>query len=129
MLRTGFRFVSEVRFFWRKQQGRSRAKTYSLVSVMFTDFKDFTAVSERVSGELLVAEIDHCFSAFDDIIGRYNIEKIKTIGDAYLCAGGIPVAETHNPAKVAAAFARPGSSPSLVLCPSPSGDQSGPFFA
>jgi class 3 adenylate cyclase len=74
-----------------KKLGRSQAKTYSLVSVMFTDFKDFTAVSEKVSGELLVAEIDHCFSAFDHIIQKHNIEKIKTVGDAYLCAGGLPV--------------------------------------
>jgi len=74
-----------------KQQGRSQAKTFSMVTVMFTDFVDFTAVSERVSGELLVAEIDYCFSAFDRIIQTHNIEKIKTVGDAYLCAGGLPI--------------------------------------
>jgi adenylate cyclase len=74
-----------------KEKGRTSAKTYSQVTVMFTDFKDFTDASEKISAELLVSEIDHCFSAFDNIIQKYKIEKIKTIGDAYLCAGGLPV--------------------------------------
>jgi class 3 adenylate cyclase len=74
-----------------KQKGRTNAKTYSMVTVMFSDFKDFTGVSENVSAELLVAEIDYCFSGFDNIIQKYGIEKIKTVGDAYICAGGLPV--------------------------------------
>ncbi|MEO8147314.1 MAG: adenylate/guanylate cyclase domain-containing protein [Bacteroidia bacterium] len=74
-----------------KSQGHSQAKTYSMVTVMFTDFKDFSEISEKVSGELLVAEIDHCFSAFDNIIHKYVVEKIKTVGDAYICVGGLPV--------------------------------------
>jgi class 3 adenylate cyclase len=73
-----------------KQHGRTTAKTYSMVTVMFTDFKDFTRVSEKESAELLVAEIDYCFSGFDHIIQKYGIEKIKTVGDAYICAGGLP---------------------------------------
>ncbi len=73
-----------------KKNGHSKAKTFSMVTVMFTDFKDFTLVSEKVSAELLVAEIDYCFSAFDKIIQNYNIEKIKTSGDAYICVGGLP---------------------------------------
>jgi class 3 adenylate cyclase len=74
-----------------KQTGRSKAKTFSMVTVMFTDFKDFTRVSENESAELLVSEIDYCFSGFDNIIQKYGIEKIKTVGDAYICAGGLPV--------------------------------------
>ena len=74
-----------------KSTGISKAKTYSMVSVMFTDFKDFTRVSEKVSAELLVSEIHDCFSAFDRILEKYKIEKIKTIGDAYMCASGLPV--------------------------------------
>ena len=74
-----------------KLYGKSKAKTYSMVTVMFTDFVDFTRVSEKFSAELLVAEIDHCFSAFDEIIHKYKIEKIKTVGDAYICVGGMPV--------------------------------------
>ena len=79
-----------------KNTGSSKAKAYTLVTVMFTDFADFTNVSEKVSAELLVDEIHQCFSAFDSIIGKYKIEKIKTIGDAYLCASGLPVSNyTH----------------------------------
>lgn len=74
-----------------KQKGRTTTKTYSLVTVMFTDFADFSSVSEKVSAELLVTEIDYCFSAFDHIIQKHGIEKIKTVGDAYICAGGLPV--------------------------------------
>ncbi len=73
-----------------KQTGHCQAKTFSMVTVMFMDFKDFTSVSERVSAELLVDEINSCFSAFDGIIQKYNIEKIKTVGDSYICAGGLP---------------------------------------
>jgi class 3 adenylate cyclase len=74
-----------------KLKGRTEAKTFSMVTVMFTDFKDFSKVSEKESAELLVAEIDHCFSGFDNIIQKYGLEKIKTVGDAYICAGGLPV--------------------------------------
>ncbi|MEO8086648.1 MAG: tetratricopeptide repeat protein, partial [Bacteroidota bacterium] len=73
-----------------KTTGVAKAKAFTLVTVMFTDFKDFTNVSEKVSAELLVAEIHYCFSAFDYIIQKHNIEKIKTVGDAYLCASGLP---------------------------------------
>ena len=74
-----------------KATGSAKAKAFTMVTVMLTDFKDFTTISEKVSAELLVAEIHHCFSAFDHIIQKYKIEKIKTIGDAYLCASGLPV--------------------------------------
>lgn len=74
-----------------KYKGQSNAKTYSLVTVMFIDFKDFTTVGEKVSAELLVAELDYCFSKFDEIVQRHGIEKIKTVGDAYICAGGLPL--------------------------------------
>jgi adenylate cyclase len=57
--------------------------------VMFTDFFNFTGIAERLSPEMLVEELDFCFSNFDRIIGQYRIEKIKTIGDAYLCASGL----------------------------------------
>jgi adenylate cyclase len=74
-----------------KNTGQCQAKTFSMVTVMFTDFKDFTSISEKVSAELLVAEINHCFSAFDQIVNKYNVEKIKTVGDAYMCVSGLPV--------------------------------------
>ena len=81
-----------------KQFGHSKAKTFSMVTVMFTDFKGFTTISEMVSAELLVNELDYCFSVFDEIIHKHGLEKIKTIGDAYLSAGGLPILNYTHPA-------------------------------
>ena len=80
-----------------KQTGTSKARKYENVSVMFTDFKEFTKRSEKLSPEDLVEEIDGCFKKFDEIISKYNLEKIKTIGDAYMCVDGIPNNENTNP--------------------------------
>jgi class 3 adenylate cyclase len=79
-----------------KEKGAAEAKQFDEVTVMFTDFKNFTQISEKLSPSELVAEIDTCFKAFDNIITRHNIEKIKTIGDSYMCAGGLPVINTTN---------------------------------
>ena len=79
-----------------KAKGRAEPKYFDLVTVMFTDFKNFTKISEKLSPSELVTEIHTCFKAFDAIIGKHNIEKIKTIGDSYMCAGGLPVANTTN---------------------------------
>ena len=88
-----------------KESGHSKPKTFSMVTVMFTDFKDFTSVSQNISGELLVAELDYCFSGFDRILQKYKIEKIKTVGDAYLCASGMPVSSfTHATDMVSASI-------------------------
>ena len=88
-----------------KITGDTKAKAFTMVTVMFTDFKDFTSVSKKVSAELLVDEIHYCFSAFDGIVQKYKIEKIKTIGDAYLCASGLPISNyTHAIDMVRAAF-------------------------
>jgi histidine kinase len=73
-----------------KNTGRSRARRYEEVTVMFTDFKNFTQHSVNLAPEELVGEVDFCFRKFDQIITKYGLEKIKTIGDAYLCVGGIP---------------------------------------
>ncbi|WP_161888392.1 adenylate/guanylate cyclase domain-containing protein [Pontibacter russatus] len=83
-----------------KANGRARARSYQRVTVMFTDFKDFTSVSEHLTPEELVSVIDFYFCAFDRIISKYRIEKIKTIGDAYMCAGGMPDPEANTPADV-----------------------------
>lgn len=74
-----------------KLNGKSEPRRFEEVSVLFTDFVSFSKVSERVTADVLVNEIHHYFSAFDNIISKYNLEKIKTIGDSYMCAGGIPV--------------------------------------
>lgn len=79
-----------------KQKGSADAKLFDEVTVMFTDFKGFTQISEKLSPSELVAEIHTCFIAFDSIITKYGIEKIKTIGDSYMAAGGLPSSnKTH----------------------------------
>lgn len=88
-----------------KIKGDKRAKAFTMVTVMFTDFAGFTEKSKRMSAELLVDEIHYCFSAFDNIIQKYRVEKIKTIGDAYLCVTGLPVSNyTHAVDMLRAAF-------------------------
>lgn len=86
-----------------KAKGSADAKQFDEVTVMFTDFKGFTQISEKLTPAELVAEIHTCFMAFDNIITKYNIEKIKTIGDAYMCAGGLPVTNTTNASDVVSA--------------------------
>ncbi len=79
-----------------KEKGHADAKHFEKVTVIFTDFQDFTALSEELSPKELVTEINECFKAFDHIMEKYGIEKIKTIGDAYMAAGGLPVPNTTN---------------------------------
>jgi class 3 adenylate cyclase/Tfp pilus assembly protein PilF len=79
-----------------KDKGTANAKQYDQVTVLFTDFKNFTSVAENLTAQELVNEINFCYSAFDRIISKYSIEKIKTIGDAYMCAGGLPVPNSTN---------------------------------
>jgi adenylate cyclase len=74
-----------------KQNGRCEARDFNTVSILFTDFKGFTEHSATMSAAALVNEINTCFEAFDGIMAKYGIEKIKTIGDAYMAAGGLPV--------------------------------------
>jgi class 3 adenylate cyclase len=80
-----------------KHTGAAKSRRFSLVTVMFTDFRNFTAVAEHLEPEKLIAEIHHYFSLFDQVIHKYNIEKIKTIGDSYMCAGGLPEENNTNP--------------------------------
>jgi len=74
-----------------KEKGRAKARNFESVSVLFTDFKGFIQISEKLSAEELVEEINTCFKEFDAICKKYDVEKIKTIGDAYMAAGGLPV--------------------------------------
>lgn len=83
-----------------KATGSAQTKSFESVSVLFTDFKNFTLASEKLTPEELVSEINHCYSAFDNIVAKYGIEKIKTIGDAYMCAGGLPVKNSTHPVDV-----------------------------
>ncbi|MEN7551408.1 adenylate/guanylate cyclase domain-containing protein [Rapidithrix thailandica] len=80
-----------------KEKGRATPKHFDNVSVLFTDFKGFTTVAEKLSPSEIVKELDECFLAFDEIAEKHNLEKIKTIGDAYMCAGGVPIPNHTNP--------------------------------
>jgi len=73
-----------------KTNGTAAARHYDEVTVLFTDFKDFSRVTKNLSPQELVEALDRCFRAFDEIAERHNLEKIKTIGDAYMCAAGLP---------------------------------------
>jgi class 3 adenylate cyclase len=72
-----------------KSKGEADAREYETVSILFSDFKEFTRKSELFSPKELVAEIGACFQAFDGIMEKYSVEKIKTIGDAYMAACGL----------------------------------------
>jgi adenylate cyclase len=74
-----------------KIYGKAEARDFDLVSILFTDFKGFTEQSAKMSAANLVGEINVCFEAFDGIMAKYGVEKIKTIGDAYMAAGGLPI--------------------------------------
>jgi class 3 adenylate cyclase len=80
-----------------KEKGFAEARTFESVTVMFTDFKDFTKVAESLDAKSLVKEIDYVFRKFDEIITYHNIEKIKTIGDAYMAAAGLPIENKTHP--------------------------------
>ena len=79
-----------------KAHARVKPVRYESVTVMFTDFEGFTKIAERVSFEVLIDELDECFSLFDDIVKEFGLEKIKTIGDSYMCAGGLPEPNTTH---------------------------------
>lgn len=79
------------------KQGPVEPLYYDNVSVLFTDFVGFTKISEQLRPDELVRELDGCFSQFDAIAERYGLEKLKTIGDAYMCVGGVPTINwTHG---------------------------------
>jgi len=80
-----------------KSKGRASARAYKTVSVLFTDFVGFTKIAEHMKPTELVHRLDIYFRKFDEIIVHNNLEKIKTIGDAYMCAGGVPVRNNTNP--------------------------------
>ncbi len=74
-----------------KENGSSEAKYYDEVSVLFTDFVNFTQSSEKMGAEKMLVELNECFTAFDLIMEKHGLEKIKTIGDAYLAVCGLPI--------------------------------------
>ncbi|WP_159478742.1 adenylate/guanylate cyclase domain-containing protein [Chryseobacterium sp. 18068] len=88
-----------------KEKGKTSAKHFDEVSVLFTDFVNFTANSERIGVQEVLNELNICFTEFDRIMEKYNLEKIKTIGDAYLAVSGLPISnEQHATNSVNAAL-------------------------
>ncbi len=80
-----------------KAHGKTQARNYSKATVLFADIRDFTSISERLTPDDLIEGLDAYFECFDTVIEKYDIEKIKTIGDAYVCAGGVPTKSEGNP--------------------------------
>jgi class 3 adenylate cyclase len=79
-----------------KQTGKVKPVHYGSASILFTDFKDFTRLAEQLTPEELVSELDYCFSFFDMVAETHKLEKLKIIGDSYMCVGGIPTpSSTH----------------------------------
>ena len=83
-----------------KKKGYAETKNFESATVLFTDFKGFTTISELLSPKELITEIDTCFKGIDRIMEKHQIEKIKTIGDAYMAAGGLPNKNTSHPLDV-----------------------------
>lgn len=83
-----------------RAHGKTKARNYVKASVLFADIKDFTTISEQLSPDDLIEALDAYFERFDKVIEKYKIEKIKTIGDAYVCAGGLPTKDEVNPEQV-----------------------------
>ena len=80
-----------------KSHGYATPRYYESATVLFTDFINFTRLSEHLSPEELIDELNECFLAFDEICEKHGLEKIKTIGDAFMCAGGLPVPNDTHP--------------------------------
>jgi PAS domain S-box-containing protein len=80
-----------------KSQGQAQPRYYKSATVMFTDFKNFTKYCEELTPKQLVDELREYFNAFDDVVTKYFVEKIKTIGDAYMCVGGLPLRNRSHP--------------------------------
>ncbi|MCG8701394.1 MAG: response regulator, partial [Bacteroidales bacterium] len=80
-----------------KSKGRAGTRFYRHVTVMFTDFQGFSKHIRGLEPKELVSVLDTYFAKFDEIVGHHYLEKIKTIGDAYMCAGGLPLRNNSNP--------------------------------
>jgi class 3 adenylate cyclase len=81
-------------------KGKAAKTKYNFVTVLFSDIQGFTRIAEEMNPEVLIDELDRFFFHFDSVTQKYRIEKIKTIGDAYMCAGGIPERNRTNPVEV-----------------------------
>lgn len=83
-----------------QETGNAKSEKYDMVTVLFADIQKFTEIAERTNTEELIKHLNHIFGVFDKLISKYNIQKIKTIGDAYMCAGGMPNKDNTNSVEV-----------------------------
>ncbi len=83
-----------------RTKGRATSKIFDFVTVLFCDIEGFTKIAEQLNPEVLVDRLDSYYFYFDNVVEKYNIEKIKTIGDAYMCVGGLPKSNRTNPIEV-----------------------------
>jgi len=83
-----------------RSKGKAKWDKYERATVLFSDIQGFTKIAEEMNPEKLIDELDQFFFHFDSVVEKYNIEKIKTIGDAYMAAGGIPNRNSTNPVEV-----------------------------
>lgn len=83
-----------------KNTGKASSHKFDMATVLFSDIQGFTKIAEQMNPEKLIDELDNFFFQFDSVVEKYNIEKIKTIGDAYMAAGGIPYKNRTNPVEV-----------------------------
>lgn len=79
------------------EKGQASARAFKVVSILFTDFVGFTKIADAMNPSDLVKKLDVFFRKFDEIVFNNNLERIKTIGDAYMAAGGVPVRNNTNP--------------------------------
>lgn len=86
-----------------KEKGFIEPREFRNVTILFTDFQDFTTLSSQMHAKQLVDELNDIFKNFDAIINRYSLEKLKTVGDSYIVAGGMPIADKEHATKIVAA--------------------------
>lgn len=77
--------------------GRVEPRHFPSATILFADFQGFTRFAEKLSPRRLIDDLDAYFSAFDDIVARRGLEKLKTVGDAYMCVGGLPRENSQHP--------------------------------
>ncbi len=80
-----------------KDKDRVTPRYYESITIVFTDFSKFTLLAESMEPAQLVDTLDQYFSVFDEIVRRHGLEKVRTIGDAYMCAGGLPEPNRRHP--------------------------------
>ncbi|MDA3891472.1 MAG: HD domain-containing protein [Salinivirgaceae bacterium] len=83
-----------------KEQSKDKTERFKMVTVLFSNILGFTKVADQENAEQLIDDVDKFNFHFDEVVHKLHIEKIKSIGDSYMCAGGIPQKNRTNPIEV-----------------------------